>query len=44
MRSRSRRITNLAAEKAISSMRYSTSKTAGHGQPVRCPRVAGRET
>jgi ketol-acid reductoisomerase len=39
-----RRITSLAAEKAISSMRYSTSKTAGHGQLIRCPRVAGRET
>jgi hypothetical protein len=25
-------------------MRYSTSKTAGYGQPIRCPRVAGRET
>lgn len=44
MRSRSARITNLAAEKAISSMRYSASKTAEHRQLIRCPRVAGRET
>jgi hypothetical protein len=44
MRSWSAGFPSLAAEKAISSMRYSTSKTAGHGQPVRCPRVAGRET
>jgi hypothetical protein len=39
-----RRTTNLAAEKAISSMRYSTSNTAEHGQPIRRPRVVGRET
>ena len=37
-------VTSLAAENAISSMRYSTSKTAGHGQLVRRLRVAGRET
>ena len=40
---RARRITSLAAGKAGSSMRYSTSKTAGHGQLIRA-RVAGRET
>jgi|Tabmets5t2r1_1033131.scaffolds.fasta_scaffold135344_2 hypothetical protein len=44
MRSRSAGVTNLAAEKAISSMRYSTSKTTECGQLIRCPRVAGRET
>jgi ketol-acid reductoisomerase len=42
MRSRSRRITNLAAEKAISSMRYSVSNTAEYGCPIRRLRVVGR--
>jgi ketol-acid reductoisomerase len=42
MRSRSRRIANLAAEKAISSMRYSVSNTAEYGHMIRRLRIVGR--
>jgi hypothetical protein len=44
VRSRPARITNLAAEKASSSMRYSIPNTADYGHPIRCLRVVGRET
>ena len=42
MRSRSARITDLAAEQASSSVRYSVPNSAEHGQRIRRPRIVGR--
>jgi ketol-acid reductoisomerase len=35
------RIINIAAEKAVSGMRYSISNTADYGHLIRYPRVVG---